>query len=203
MVTDVAPTPEKRQSPPSTEILCLEKENDTLLENKKARTIAISCIQWFNVHPSSLGMFVRTIRRQESFSLRIVDYLVTNYAKRNRITIYHDGLPIDLYNDYRRFLGVFTKKYFDPFARRERLLLRVSGETLSSTVGQMNFMRWMLQREVHLRVQDLKKEVEMDMREHDGKRERTTTVVDASNAEEEEKSPQRFLVYNGPFRITF
>jgi hypothetical protein len=101
------------------------------------------------------------------------------------------GLPIDLHNDYRRYLAVFTKKYFDPFARRERLLLRINPEkeTLSTTVGQLNFMRWLLARNVHLKVQELKKVIELDMREYDGKHSSSTP------------SEHRFLVYNGPFRL--
>ena len=184
-------TTEKRQTRHK---LCLLLDaNENILENKKARTIAVSCVEWFNENQEALCTFLRTVRRQEAFSLRIVDWTTTNYSKRHRITIYHEGLPIDLHNDYRRFLGVFTKKYFDPFARRERLVLRLypDKQTLSTTVGQLNFMRWMLQRQVHTKVQTLKKEIELDMREYDGK--------------EHDRGPseERFLVYSGPFRLLF
>ena len=164
-----------------------------LLENKKAKTIALSCLEWFNHHPEDLETFLRTIRRQESFSLRIIDWTTTNYSKRHRMTIYYKGLPIDLHHDYRRYLGVFTKKYFDPFARRERLsiMLQPGNQTLSTTVGQLNFMRWMLERHVHVKVQDIKKEIELDMREYDGK---TNTP---------RKDETDILVYNGPFRLLF
>lgn len=173
----------------------LASGNGLLLENKKAKSIARSCIEWFNGHQEALATFLRTIRRQEAFSLRIVDWTTTNYSKRHRITIYHQGLPVDLHNDYRRYLGVFTKKYFDPFARRERLtlLLQPDGQSLSTTVGQLNFMRWLLEREVHLRVQELKKDIEVDMRAYDGKRDH----INGGGREE------RFLVYNGPFRLQF
>ena len=185
-------------------MLSLSRENNALLENKKARTIAVSCVGWFNDHPESLRTFVRTIRRQECFSLRIVDWTTTNYSKRHRITIYHDGLPVDLHNDYRRYLGVFTKKYFDPFARRERLLLTLTpdNQTLSTTVGQLNFMRWMLQRHVHVRVQELKKQVEADMRDHDGKRSAVANRGQVAPLESA-ATEDRFLVYTGPFRLMF
>ena len=52
-------------------------------------------------------------------------------------------------------------------------------------------MRWMLQHQVHTKVQALKKEIELDMREYDGKRN------DPGSSEE------RFLVYSGPFRLLF
>ena len=167
--------------------------NNIFLNNKKAKTIALSCVEWFNENQEALLTFIRTVRRQEGFSLRVIDWTTTNYSKRHRITIYNDGLPIDLHNDYRRHLAVFTKKYFDPFARRERLLLRLNPdkETLSTTVGQLNFMRWLLARDVHLKVQELKKVIELDMREYDGKSSSSTPTE------------HRFLVYNGPFRLIF
>ena len=181
-----APGPQKR--------LTLNELDKLVSENKKAQTIAASCVEWFNNHPKALDTFLRTLRRQESFSLRIVDWTTTNYSKRHRITIYHDGLPIDLHNDYRRHLGVFTKKYFDPFARRERLhvVLEPHGERLSTTVGQLNFMKWMLERELHVTVQNLRKDIEQDMREYDGKRK--------DKAKPEHRSS---LVYTGPFRLLF
>lgn len=172
--------------------LCLDSGNSSILENKKAKTIAVSCVEWFNQNQDALWTFFRTIRRQESFSLRIVDWTTTNYSKRHRMTIYHNGLPVDLHNDYRRYLSVFTKKYFDPFARRERITLRLQPDnhSLSTTVGQLNFMRWMLERQVQLKVQELKKVIELDMRQYDGK---------GKDRGEEEQ----FLVYNGPFRLLF
>jgi hypothetical protein len=167
--------------------------NTIFLNNKRAKAIALSCVEWFNKHDEALLTFIRTVRRQEDFSLRVIDWTITNYSKRNRITVYHEGLPIDLYNDYRRYLAVFTKRYFDPFARRERLILRINPEkeTLSTTVGQLNFMRWLLEKNVHRKVQELKKVIEMDMREYDGKSASSTP------------SEHRFLVYNGPFRLIF
>jgi len=184
------PTIHEKKHVPS---LSIKDSNNASLENKKAKTIAISCLEWFNQNQDALLTFVRTVRRQEDFSLRIVDWTTTNYSKRHRITIYHEGLPIDLHNDYRRYLAVFTKKYFDPFARRERLILKIhpDKETLSTTVGQLNFMRWMLQRNIHTKVQELKKTIELDMREYDGK-----GVLAPSG-------DQKYLVYNGPFRLIF
>lgn len=204
-----------------------------LCENKKARTIALSCVEWFNAHQDKLHTFLRTVRRQEAFSLRIIDWTTTNYSKRHRITIYHRGLPTDLHNDYRRFLGVFTKKYFDPFARRERIKLLVhggrggggddddppggGGAALMTTVGQLNFMRWMLERNVHVAVQQLRATVELDMRDYDGRRHHPVpkgtaagsaptnnkAMKSAATAKARPKQEERILVYQGSFRLNF
>lgn len=187
-----------------------------LCENKKARTIALSCVEWFNAQPAKLQTFLRTVRRQEAFSLRIIDWTTTNYSKRHRITIYHRGLPTDLHNDYRRFLGVFTKKYFDPFARRERIKLLVHGgggeagnaagaaaaAPLMTTVGQLNFMRWMLERNVHLSVQELRATVESDMRNYDGRRHRGG-AAGPTPASKALASADRVVMYQGSFQLSF
>jgi hypothetical protein len=47
--------------------------NNVPLENKKAKTIAISCLEWFNQNQEAPSTFIRTVRPQEDFSLRIVD----------------------------------------------------------------------------------------------------------------------------------
>jgi hypothetical protein len=162
-------------------------------ENKKAITIATSCIEWFNEHPDSLDVFVRTIRRQEGFSLRIIDWTITNFSKRRRITTFYKGLPIDLHNDYRRYLGVFTKRYFDPFARRERVdvLVAPQKEHLSTTIGQLNFMKWLLERDLHLTILNARDDIETDMRQYEGGKRHH---ADAQT---------RPLAYSGTFHLHF
>jgi hypothetical protein len=54
-------------------MITLSKDcNNVPLESKKSKTIAISCLQWFNQNQEALLTFIRTVR-QEDFSLRIVD----------------------------------------------------------------------------------------------------------------------------------
>ncbi len=178
--------------------------------NKKASTLARCCIDFFNREPDALDTFLRTVKRQESFSLRIVDWAVTNYSRRHRITVHHKGLPVDINHDYRRHLGVFTKKYFDPFARRERieLVLTPANTVLSTTVGQLNFMKWLLERGIHVHIAQLRAEIETDMRDNHGRRKKhpkddTTTAATAATAKQTKKHEDRFLIYNGPFRLLF
>lgn len=167
--------------------------------NKKAWTLARCCIEFFNRKPEALETFLRTVKRQESFSLRIVDWAVTNYSRRNRITVHHRGLPVDINQDYRRHLGVFTKKYFDPFARRERieLLIKPTNTILSTTVGQLNFMKWLLERGIHVHIVQLRAEIEADMRDNHGRRKHHKDQT------KQKKQEDRFLIYNGPFRLLF
>lgn len=179
-------------SNPRKRVLELQAGNESL-KDRKACSIATSCISWFNEHPDDLDVFVKTLRRQTGVSLRAIDWAVTNFSRRHRLTIYHRGLPLDLNNDYKRHLLIHTKRNFDAFARRSRIaiFLEPGNQKLSTTVGQLNFFRWLLERNIHAKIHELKDTIENDMKGDSGKR--------ASEDENED----RFLVYSGPFRMDF
>lgn len=57
----------------------------------------------------------------------------------------------NLYLEYRAQLQSYTKMYFDPFRRYERISFVLDNDPLiviESTVGQLNFFRWALQNNV-------------------------------------------------------
>lgn len=76
-------------------------------------------------------------------SLRAIDWLVVNYAKQNNIvTLGSDGRAVNVYNSYQEKLRYWRRRLFDPFRRRERLDVRIDGQTHSTTLGQANFAIW-------------------------------------------------------------
>lgn len=84
-------------------------------------------------------------------SLRILDWLVTNYAKKHNIVYVvpgGDGEPcaFNMYLEYKSQLKAFGKRFFDPFCRRETLEFRdaTTGRSFHTTLGQLNFFRWAL-----------------------------------------------------------
>jgi hypothetical protein len=98
---------------------------------------------------------------KHELSLRMIDWLVTRYAKNNNIIywineiddkIYHN-LPenyssekfkkITLYLDYRAQLKSFKKFNFDAFRRHERIMFNITEtEEIETTIGQLNFFKW-------------------------------------------------------------
>lgn len=177
----------------------------SLHANAKAHTIATSCLDYFNRHPKALDTFVRTLKRQGHFSLRILDWFVTNYSKRVRMQIRHHGFWVDLHADYRRHLNVYTKRFFDPFARRERISIVVmpGDERLLTTVGQINFLKWMAERGVDARVQEAKHNVETDMKALTEQRQRQDNHKDKNKDRDRDASDDQYLLFHGPFRIHF
>jgi hypothetical protein len=89
------------------------------------------------------------IHRRSGLSLRIIDWLATNYSKHTHITVHMNGIATDLYKDYHKNLSTYNKRNFDPFARRRRIgLIAFDGKTMESTIGQLNFFKWFISKDL-------------------------------------------------------
>ena len=93
--------------------------------------------------------------KYEKISLRIIDWFVTNYSKKNDIMYYlykKDNFvslkgdiidkPFNVFHSYKSQLKSYSKRYFDPFCRRNRVDFMCNDIKISTTIGQLNFFRW-------------------------------------------------------------
>lgn len=82
-------------------------------------------------------------------SLRMLDFLVTNYCSQHRVEylVERKGKAVwcNLYHAYRQQLQQFSKVYFDPFARRKKFVLQCGSRKVQTTPGQMNFFKWAIE----------------------------------------------------------
>jgi hypothetical protein len=86
-------------------------------------------------------------------SLRVLDWSTTNWSKKNTVMLetYRNGYKetINMFLDYKANLKAFSKKSFDPFCRRERIMLKFECDpeqkTYISTTAQLNFMKWAIE----------------------------------------------------------
>jgi hypothetical protein len=77
------------------------------------------------------------------FSLRLIDVFVTNYAKKHNTSYMLNNQDFLVYLNYKSQTKAYSKKLFDPFCRRERILFQCANkEPFVTTVGQLNFFRW-------------------------------------------------------------
>ena len=127
---------------------------------------------------------------KSNISLRIIDWFVTNYAKKNNIVYYIPSINLDvtnktslnnnikLYSDiskynynqfivylnYKSQLKAYSKKQFDPFCRRDRIHFYYNKDNhIVTTVGQLNFFRWALENRVIDYIYNNLKVIEDDM----------------------------------------
>ena len=110
--------------------------------------------------------FLKEILSQKTpLSLRLIDWLVTNYAKKYNI-IYNlqkntEIKYFNIYLDYKNQLKAYSKKFFDPFCRQKRLMINVNNLSwkaydekninsnyIISTVGQLNFFKWFIENKI-------------------------------------------------------
>lgn len=117
----------------------------------------------------NMSKIIPILNQDSNVSLRILDWLVTNYAKKHNITyqvpvatfVTSPAVPdkkpmtrnFNIYLNYKTQLKAYSKKQFDPFCRRERIVFKPIAGTSAhgafvTTIGQLNFFRWTLQNKV-------------------------------------------------------
>ena len=118
--------------------------------------------------------------KNDKVSLRIIDWFVTNYSKKNDIiyNIYLDSdgnktlienlnieNTINVFHSYKSQLKSFSKKNFDPFCRRERLsyTYNSNGDSIKTTIGQLNFFRWAITNKLIEYIKNFYEDIEKDM----------------------------------------
>jgi len=138
------------------------------------------------------------IEQKSIISLRMLDWFVTNYSKRNNIYYTLGDTLFNVHFNYKNQLKAFSKKLFDPFCRRQRMFLYIHDDKLIkwsesleehdnkttvivTTIGQMNFFKWAIYNNVLNYVIKNNSDIELDMvqrsnnRKKDGKRSIITT----------------------------
>lgn len=116
----------------------------------------------------NINKIITIITGQNKISLRVIEWFVTNYSKKNNITFQRKGDTFNVWSDYKSQLKGWSKKLFDPFCRKERLNFNykdTSGNPsqVLTTIGQLNFFRWMLENKILDYVKKNIEPIEKDM----------------------------------------
>lgn len=135
-------------------------------------------------------ILVSTILQKTSISLRLLDWLVTNYSKK--FDVHYElgrydeeyvasNKNFNLWKDYKNQLKSFSKRLIDPFCRRQRIYFNMINyeiividenndhlyhsdvNGIITTVGQLNFFRWAIQNKVIDYAFDNLEKIESDM----------------------------------------
>jgi hypothetical protein len=123
---------------------------------------------FYKKHPAYRKALKEIIEGHSVLSLRIIDWFVTHYSRLHQVIYwidteknkYYEKYPengnsnikkFHLYTEYRAQLQSYTKLFFDPFRRHERITFILETDPLVSietTVGQLNFFRWAFQNHI-------------------------------------------------------
>jgi len=101
--------------------------SDSLLSGAD-KVLLESILEYYNDNTENIKKLISIVKRKNGMSLRVIDYLCTNYSKEHSIVIEtKDGhIPRDLNSDYQKNLNAYNKKYLDPFSRRNKIVINVS-----------------------------------------------------------------------------
>jgi hypothetical protein len=134
----------------------------------KQELLLDSLLKFYN-DSKKKDIVMSVVKQNADISLRLLDWLVTNYSKKFNVhyelsATNKDGyIPsnknFNLWIDYKNQLKAYSKKQFDPFCRRQRIFISAENKVsfvsdteyslyesykdgLLTTVGQLNFFRW-------------------------------------------------------------
>ena len=109
---------------------------------------------------------IKSIIDQNSvISLRILDWFITNYSKKHRTIINGAVGSIDVYQNYKLQLKSFSKKQFDPFCRKNKILFYYNDDDyIETSCGQLCFFRWCFENNILNYVKTNLSTIEQDMK---------------------------------------
>ena len=131
-------------------------QNELLLNN---------LISYYSDHDyQQLDKILPILNGNSSISLRIIDWFVTNYAKQHYVVYTLSNSRFKVYNDYKLKLKAYSKKRFEPFCRWEKNVIPYrTNQFIQTTIGQLNFFKWVLDNEILDYIQANYELIEQDM----------------------------------------
>jgi hypothetical protein len=141
-----------------------------------------------HIGKNPLQKMMEVINGESKISLRIVDWFVTNYAKKY-FTVYEvpkivhneisqtETVRFKVFHEYKLKLKAYAKKNFDPFCRWERIQIPYDEESsMETTIGQLNFFKWAIENRIIDYIQAHYSEIEDDMNSRNSTSKRKTVI---------------------------
>lgn len=142
--------------------------------------VLLTALQTYYADNKNSSKLLEILKEENNkISLRIIDWFVTNYSKKNNIYYSIFETPtkkktfvcennkivkqFNTYHAYKSQLKSFSKKKFDPFCRRDRITFDCNGTSIETTVGQLNFFKWAIDNLIIDYIKNNYVEIEDDM----------------------------------------
>ena len=160
--------------------------NDALDNLTSNQCVILQMLLKFFKKQKNVRKFLDVINGEGDYpiSLRLIDWFVTNYSKKNN-TMYNakkyqpgkktktDGDEylenyIRVHQNYKDQLVAFNKSNFDPFQRGDRICFSYGDgekDRITTTIGQLNFFRWAITNYILEYVKENSTQIEKDMNE--------------------------------------
>jgi len=139
------------------------KEMDLYSKDELLRT---KLLDFYGIK-ENLHVLLPIILQQTRLSLRSLDWFVTNYCKKYNINYILHKPDADIsffpFKSYKSQLKAYSKKFCDPFCRRERVIFDYQDNVITNfksnikmphknyiitTIGQLNFFKFAIQENI-------------------------------------------------------
>jgi len=174
--------------------------------SSKDELLRIKLLDFYKIKVN-LEILLPIILQQTRLSLRSLDWFVTNYCKKNNINyiINKKGEDISFFpfKSYKSQLKAYSKKFCDPFCRRERVIFDYSNmviidyqpnmvigttDYIITTIGQLNFFKFAIQDNIIKYAIDNIVDIENDMNNTLKVRETEKKFMEVKNIKRKELS---------------
>jgi hypothetical protein len=127
-------------------------------------SLLLNNLMKFYEKDNNLEKILPIINGESEVSLRLIDWFVTNFAKKNFTVYKKENNRFKVYIDYKLKLKAYSKKRFDPFCRWDRIVIPYKNEMhIQTTIGQLNFFKWALENKILDYIREHLDEIEKDM----------------------------------------
>jgi hypothetical protein len=135
-----------------------------LMQISSQDNMLLKSIEPFYSNINYINDFISIITADSKISIRLIDYFITKYAKKYKI-IYkiNEEQPFNVYQSYKQQLKIYQKKNFDPFARGIKIPYYIGNSWVITTLGQLNFFKWFISKNILEFVIKNKDIIEIDM----------------------------------------
>lgn len=146
-------------------------QTNTTIDYNTQDNLLFSCLMNYYKNEENMAKFLRIIQGNSPVSLRVIDWFVTNYAKKYDTCILNPEKKnikeqrFEVYQQYKRELKANNKSKFDPFCRRDRKKMHYQDDMyVETTLGQLNFLKWVLDNKIVEYIEDHFQVINNDMK---------------------------------------
>ena len=140
----------------------------------KETEILKRCKRFFSTDQKYINKMLEIINGDSNISIRVLDWFVANYSKKNDTTykIKINGIcqQFNVNLEYKNQLTCCSKRHFDPFCRKKKITYKYESldknkvVKFESSIGQLNFFHWAIRNKVIEYLSRHLLEIETDMK---------------------------------------
>ena len=130
--------------------------------NESKLSLLMNSLTEFYQNKKYIEEMKNIVDQNNVISLRVLDWFITNYSKKNQVIIKNN---FNVYQNYKLMLKSFSKRQFDPFCRKNKIIFYYTdNDYIETSCGQLCFFRWCFENKILEYVQTNLGTIEQDMK---------------------------------------